>query len=245
MAMTNLATAHHQGAGRPSDDPGDMQSKGYCGALLLTRYELWRPPSLAFATLHFNHESFDFVFSGDRGQYPVTPNDLSLLRAMVSDAKGRGWLDVAPYVRPHRETPGNATICPDNHVAYPDPPRFPGGDALAWLAIVSQFHEGTPPVPPTVAPAHFPPLQIVDSCVFTHPTIPGRCFAELDLSGAVFCTPASAYMGGVNTHRTGSANPYFGDRVPALIDGNPAGHGYTIEATDEATYHYFTLPIAP
>lgn len=226
MALTDLGSVHHQGAGVPSDVDGDMQSKGYCIKIGLDRYVLWRPPTEAFATYRFNHRSLDVVFSGDRNVWPITTKDLTLLRRAVSDARGRGWIVPAPYVRPHRETPMNVTICPGNNVAYPDPPRFPSGNPYVWAAIVAAFHEQEPPMPPKVAPEFFPALNIVSICAFTKgyritdtageiynfPARHGGGVAMVDTAGAVFCEPAAAYSGGMN------GSPDFVNRTAARID---------------------------
>jgi hypothetical protein len=203
-----------------------MQSKGYCIKIGLARYELWRPPVEAFATYRFNHKSLDIVFSGDRDVWPITALDIGMLRMAVSNARGRGWIVPNPYVRPHRETPGNDTICPGNKTAYADPPKFPVGNPYVWAMIVAACHEGTVPVPPKVAPEFFPALDIVSVCAFTKgyriidtaaepynfPAKHGGGFAMVDASGAVFCEPASAYSGGMN------GSPDFVNRTAARIE---------------------------
>lgn len=228
-APVALATVHHEGAGAPTDEARGAAG-GYSAWIGPTRYTLLRPPSLSFATLHFNHVSFDVCFSGDRNVYPITDRELVLLRQAASDARSRGWVAAAPYVRPHRESPGSVTICPGNKCAYPDPPTFPDGDALAWVAIVTALHKETPPMPPKLAPEYFPALGIVSSCAFNLPT-GGRAFAMLDATGAVFCEPASAYQGGAN------GKDYFAARTGARISPQPRG-GYTITATSGETYNY-------
>lgn len=228
-APVSLATVHHQGAGAPHDAPGDAANGGYTLWIGVRTYQILRAVWVSYATLHYNHTSLDVCFSGDRDNYPITPRDLELLRAGVRDCRAQGFIIDAPYVRPHRESPGSVTICPGNECAYPDPPRFPFGDALTWLAVVTAIHEEAPPMPPKVAPEFFPALEIVSACQFaTHAGVEG--FAMLDASGAVFCDPPSSYQGGAN------GKAYFAGRTAAKIDPAPAG--YTITATSGEKYAY-------
>lgn len=229
--MVDLATVHHEGDGRPRDDLAAPGTKGYVLGIGTTRWQFFRPPWLAFATLNFNHRSFDVLFSGDRDVYPVTPTDLRLLAAGAAAGRALGWLVDSPFVRPHRESPGSLTICPGNRAAYPDPPRWPAGDPLTWVGIVTALHKEAPPVPDPnfIAPHFFPPLEIVDMCMFTHPHL-GTAIAAIDPTGAVFCTPADAYLGGAN------GKDYFAGRVAAYI--RPRAGGYTISDTHGNPYNY-------
>lgn len=229
MSAVSLVTAHHEGDGVPRDDLTAPATKGYSVGIGTTRYEIFRPPAESFATLGFNHVSWDVLYSGDRDVYPITARDLELTAAAAADARSRGWLVDAPYVRPHRESPGSNTICPGNRAAYPDPPRFPFGSALAWVGIVTANHKEAPPMPPKVAPEFFPALDIVSVCSFTDHV--GRvAFAMVDASGAVFCEPAASYMGGAN------GKSYFAGRTAARIDPVRHQRGYIITATSEETY---------
>lgn len=234
MSAVDLATVHHQGSGRPTDDPGEAGTKGYTLWIGPTRYTFLRPPSESFATIRFNHVSFDVCFSGDRDVWPITAHDLALLRSAAGSARALGWLDPAPYVRPHRESPGSYTICPGNNTAYPDPARgFPNGNPLVWLSIVTALHEEAPPVAPKVAPEFFPALEIVSVCTF-QASAAALAVAMVDATGAVFCEPASAYKGGAN------GRPYFAGRTAARIDARkaPGGFGYVITDTAGESYNF-------
>lgn len=229
-APVNLATVHHEGGGAPRDDLAAPGTKGYSYGIGLTRWTFFRTPWESFATLNFNHVSLDVLFSGDRDIYPVAAHDYVMLDEIAADARRRGFIVDTPFVRPHRESPGSTTICPGNKAAYPDPPRFPFGDPLAWLSIVTGLHKGTPPMPPTVAPEFFPPLVIVSSCLFHVPgTAATVANAMLDASGAVFCDPPESYQGGAN------GKPYAVGRTFARITPRPGG-GYTL--TDTVNEHY-------
>lgn len=230
-APVSLATVHHEGGGAPRDDLDAPGTKGYTVGIGATRYVFFRPPWESFATLNFNHVSFDVLFSGDRDVYPITANDIRLLTLAAHDARAIGYVVDNPFVRPHRESPGSSTICPGNKAAYPDPPRFPIGDPLAWLSIVTGLHKGTPPMPPSHPPEFFPPLQVVSSCSFAY--APGKVgFAMVDPTGAVFCDPPEAYKGGAN------GKAYFAGRTAATI--TPLPGGYRITATSDEHYDYPT-----
>lgn len=236
MTLTNLvdeANVHHQGAGAPSDNLDEPATKGYVLLIGVTKYLLARPPNESFATYGRNHVSFDVMFSGDRNVYPITAHDIRLLELGAADGRARGWLVDAPYVRPHREVPNNFTICCGNRAAYADPPRFPIGDPLAWLSIVTALHKETPPMPPQVNPEFFPAVGAVSLCRFQAGGIVAA--AMVDATGAVFCDPASAYRGGANTHR--GKGDYFEGRTAAKIDPRPGG-GYVITDTADETYQY-------
>lgn len=74
-------------------------------------------------------------------------------------------------------------------------------------------------------------LGIVSWCQFTHPTLGPKCVAAVDTSGAVFCLPADAYLGGAN------GKPYFAGRHAATITA-ATPTGYTITDTAKEPYHF-------
>jgi len=233
--LVSLATVHHEGGCAPRDDLADPGTKGYTVGIGVTRYTFFRPPSESFATLHYNHVSFDVLLSGNRNDYPVTNTDIELIAAAAREGRARGWLIDAPYVRPHRESPGSSTICPGNHTAYPDPPTFPAGDPLTWLTIVTALHKEAPAPMPATPPHYFPPLGIVDMCAFMHPTL-GMSAAAIDGSGHVFCNPPEAYMGSPYDDRTGLPKGYWGHRSGARIRAAKGQPGYIIESTEHQFY---------
>jgi hypothetical protein len=109
------------------------------------------------------------------------------------------------------------------------PPDSPG----AWLRA---DYAALPPAPTqtggiTVMPDISPPAAIVSLCAFTHPTI-GPCAAAVAADGAVFCDPATAYLGGAN------GKQFFLGRSAAKIDASPGG--YTITDTVGETYAFPT-----
>lgn len=118
----NRVTIHHQGGGAPTDNSSGYSEGGYTYGIGATRWERFRSVSDSYATLNFNGESLDICLSGSRGNtdpaYPVTDNDIELIRGAVADARARGEVTDHPDVIPHKNSPGSSTACPgDNAMA--------------------------------------------------------------------------------------------------------------------------------
>lgn len=113
--MANRVTIHHEGAGKPRDSFTFLE-KRYSGGVGLTRYELVRSPHESFVTRgQGGVRSLQVCFSGDRRFYELSDNDLVLLRALVDDARARGWVTDRPDVFLHGDT-DKGTECPGGHV---------------------------------------------------------------------------------------------------------------------------------
>lgn len=215
-APVSLVTVHHEGAGTPSDDPRGAAG-GYTYWIGATRCEHLRDVWHSYATLNFNHRSLDICLSGNRMDVAVTANDIALIRAAATDARARGYVVDAPYVRSHHDSPGSSTVCPGTHAR----------DPLTWLAIVTACHKEAPPMPPAVDPEFFPALSIVSWCQ-TRDGVVG-----VSADGAVFAIPPAAYHGGAN------GKAYFAGRAAARIQPskNPQ-KVYEIIATSKEPYAY-------
>lgn len=108
--------------------------------------------------------------------------------------------------------------------------QCPGPIIVAQLpAIVAaaRVYAGTPKPPEAKVSDQFsPPLKIVSWTEFKHPTL-GTCFAGVDATGAVFCEPSAAYMGGAN------GKPYFHGRHAARITAVTGGYQITDSAGEK------------
>lgn len=106
-----LVTIHHEGDGTPTDEARGADG-GYSAWIGATRYSLLRPPWVSWATLGFNHVSFDVCLSGNRMVVPVTDRDIGLIHAAFMDARAHDWVVPLPQVRDHHSSPGSRTVCP-------------------------------------------------------------------------------------------------------------------------------------
>lgn len=96
-------------------------------------------------------------------------------------------------------------------------------DTAAWSRLYA---------PEVLLHAQFPhALGIVSWCQFTHPTLGPKCVAAVDATGAVFCLPGNAYLGGMNGSKA------FAGRTAATITAE-SPTGYTITDTAKETYHF-------
>lgn len=136
----NRVTIHHQGGGAPTDNSSGYSEGGYTYGIGKTKWEWFRSVWDSYATLNYNGESLDICLSGSRGNtdpaYPVTDNDIELIRGACADARSRGYVTDHPDVIPHRNSPGSSTACPgDNCMAR-------------WSDVVNACQAGsTPPKP--------------------------------------------------------------------------------------------------
>jgi hypothetical protein len=132
MVATRV-TIHHEGSGAPTDFARGAEG-GYSAWIGTTKYTILRSPDQSYGTLHFNHgPSYDVCLSGNRHKYsvwqrilgvmkltpvtayPVTDNDINLIRAACADARARGWLVASPLVVFHHDSYGSTTVCPGNN----------------------------------------------------------------------------------------------------------------------------------
>lgn len=164
MAPVNRVTIHHQGGGAPTDNSSGYSHGGYTYGIGSTRWEWFRTVWDSYATLNFNGESLDICLSGSRGNtdpaYPVTDNDIELIRGAVADARARGYVTDHPDVIPHKNSPGSSTACPgDNAMARfddiedacqagsaPPKPEPPEDNDMMGVQASAINHDGRPVV---------------------------------------------------------------------------------------------------
>lgn len=169
------------------------------------------------ATLGHNSDSVAIVWPGNFMIQVPTAAQLQSTADVIAIAQLAGVVVLAPHLWGHRDT-AFATACPGDH-AYA---------ALPQLRTLVAQH-GNPPPGPKVPHMFDPPIALA------HPD-GGAWIARSD--GVVyFVGPAGLIRGGMVTPSDRAA---FGNRTvkelrPRMYAGG-AKHGYTIVATDGATY---------
>jgi hypothetical protein len=107
-------TIHHEGAGKPTDDIDRPLHQKYSIGIGVTTYKMARPPQDSFVTVgQDGKHSLQVVFTGDRNIYPVTDNDIDLVRRAVRTANALGWVTLDPDLFLHCDT--MVTGCPGFH----------------------------------------------------------------------------------------------------------------------------------
>jgi hypothetical protein len=178
-APVELVTAHHEGAGAPSDVARGADG-GYTYWIGATTWQHLRSVWDSYGTLNYNGDSVDVCLSGNRMEHPVTDADVDLIRQAVADARARGYVIDAPTVRAHRDSPGSSTVCPGDRTID------------QWPAIVAACTAGASSPAPTEGGA----VEIVST-----PTGRGYWVAAAD--GGVFSYGDARFygsMGGEDLH---------------------------------------------
>lgn len=143
-SAVSIVTVHHEGAGAPTDQPRGSDDGGYTYWIGTTRWTWLRSVWDSWATIHHNGISLDLCLSGNRQDYPVTDQELEIIRGACADARARGYVTAAPKVQPHKAVYN--TACPGNHTMN------------RWADVAAAVLAGTGGSAP--APAPGPPLPV-------------------------------------------------------------------------------------
>src|SRR5262245_28721922 len=141
MAETNRVIIHHQGAGAPSNSWG-MFTSDYSIAIGTDRIEVRNSPANSFRTTGTSGPSLQICLSGNRDEYPVTDQDLTLIGQACAEAEGYRWIPPAAsrVCQFHGDTA--STACPGSHtrerrediyavvLGKTDDREMPGGDDM-------------------------------------------------------------------------------------------------------------------
>lgn len=218
----NLVTIHHEGAGTPTDTARGAHG-GYTYWIGTTRWTRLRSVADSFATLGFNGESVDICLSGNREIHDVSPTDIQMIKAAVTDARQRGEVSNNPLVRAHRNSPGCNTVCPGKETMK-DFPAIVNACRIERTGVTPMFN---------------PPLNNIVAGLQTES---GSWILRSD--GAIY-TLAGKYFGGANTLKD------FAGRTAALLvapnatpvgakrpehDERAAGYAYVVIATSGERY---------
>lgn len=241
----SLLVQHHEGAGAPRTV--DLSHAGYSyGIFDGGHWANWRQPDDPrgpgfhdFATDGYNGKACSVVLTGDRSNYPVTPDDLQAMRKIAAHAREHGWLTAAPAVFAHRQMPPpNATVCAGEHVGPEIPAKGLTGDNFAWMTIVPCYHEQEVPALPQTIPQMWPGVGDIVAAASFGPT--HQYVVMVSADGHVFC-PDGGYVGGPYDDKTGKPKPYWMKpdgtiRGAARVSGT--ANGYVITSTAAEAYTY-------
>ena len=169
-APVSVCTIHHEGGGKPSDEPRGAAG-GYTYWIGATYWTHLRDVWSSYATIHHNGISLDLCLSGDRTDIPVTENDLELIRGACADARRRGYVVNAPRTQAHREV--FATACPGNQTI------------AVWPQVVAATQAG----------GTSPPPQSGGTCVDLVRTASGRGYWIAASDGGVFSFGDAVFHG--------------------------------------------------
>jgi hypothetical protein len=202
---------------------------------------------IAFAQKNGNWPPIAYISTEFEGFDTEPLTDLQI----QSGARIAAWCSVQhgfPLHLVDHGQPGLTTHChypsfasdPDwgNH-SCPGPIR---GAQLPQIAFVAALSLQQPPQPnptPKNLPLWYPPISPVNMCL----TASGKGAWLLGADGSVWTYGDAPYCGGANQHRSGSASPWFGDRVACAIElpdaaGQAAGYQYLIVATTGEKYGF-------
>lgn len=232
MSAVNTIKIHHEGGGRPHDDPGHAGTMGY-GIWIGPSpgsFTMLRPPWEDFATLNLNHVVMSVCYSGQRHDtrnalqrflrwrnpaYPITDIEITNTRLAVEEARRRGWVTNTPAVSPHDNLFGSATACP-------------GSETYArWVDVVNACYVNTIPVPA-------PEDDDMEFYPYPNPKDPNK------LSGALIdrANNRVTLYGGAKIDQETVAGVFWGAPNPnKILTTFGEKNGFAVATSDSDLYH--------